>query len=70
MLPGFLPGLAPILGPHSFDAGNEETRFSHFAGTGLPMAVAFVRAWVVLQQEVGVGTEGPLSELYLQVICG
>ncbi len=59
---GFLPQLADTLGlgHHSFDDGNEETRFRQFLRSGTRMAMAFAVHWGSLQLEVGLDAPGPL----------
>ena len=57
---GFLPRLAGIFDPHSFDEGNEDIRFQHFLQSGTRLAMALAMHWVTLQNEVGADSVGPL----------
>jgi hypothetical protein len=66
--PGFAPALgAELLGAHSFDDGNQSTRFRHFLATSdSPTAGHFQEAWDELRRETALPgadgpTEGPLS---------
>jgi hypothetical protein len=49
---GFMNSLAPLLGPGSFDHGNEETRFLTLTTSGSQVGTWFNEAWLAMQNEV------------------
>jgi hypothetical protein len=58
---GFLPGLAPVFGGGSFDAGAEESRFAGLLLSASPLGTALSLQWAWMQQEVGEDPGGVLE---------
>ena len=58
--PGFMPQLAPLLGPGSFDKGSENTRFATLLASGSRLGNALQIHWSRLQAEMGAEPDGVL----------